>query len=169
MRRRRQLNTVSAFQIDMTIEAPIERTTRRIHKEFYAERDLRFWQDFRPLVKAITKYGYECNQRGWEMQPHAIYWDISRLLDSMRKHKDDIEYLPAYLESTVRNHVGMRAEEIQALSNANRTSRAVRVITDGVRPVVEVISTDTQLLAALHASLLKHRSKAKPHRQLQLL
>lgn len=151
----------------MTIPQLIESTTRRIQKEFYACREHYFWRDYRALVKAISKYGYECEQRGWEIKPLAIYWDISRLLDSVRARRADIEYLPAYLEATVRSHVSMRAEEIQARSQ--NTGRTVRLLVDGLQPVAQVVSSDTELLAALHLSLFRRKSRAKPHKQLQLL
>jgi hypothetical protein len=151
----------------VSITELVFRLTDKIHRDFYEGRSSEFYRDYRALVKAVTKYGHECEQRGWEIQPDGIYRDIYTLLCKMRGRREEIEYLPAYLEGAVRSHVNYRAEEIQARSM--NTGRTVSIVMEGVKPVARVEPSTTELVAALHNSLLKRKSPKTKQKQLSLL
>lgn len=146
----------------MNIPILLTLTLQRIHKDFYVGRDKEFHRDYRALTKALSRYGYECAQRGWHLQPRAIYQDLHKLLTGVLKRRDEIGYLPVYLDEAVRSHVNTRAEEIQAQARASQIERTITVTMEGLKPVAKVVPTTTELLAELHASLRRRKAKPAP-------
>ncbi len=146
----------------MTLPDLLTLTLCRIHKDFYVNREREFHRDYTALTKAIARYGYECAKRNWHLEPSAIYRDIHKLLSGVLKRRDEIEYLPAYLDSAIRSHVSLRAEEIQSMALASRLTRKVTKVVEGTQVVVKVVSTETEQLAALCASTKRKPRQPKP-------
>lgn len=145
----------------MNIPTLLTLTLQRIHKDFYTGRSNDFHRDYIALTKALSRYGCECAQRGWNLEPRAIFQDLHKLLTRVLPRRGEIEYLPVYLEEAVRSHVNYRAEEIQRQSMQTRVERKITVTLEGLTPVAKVVPTTTELLAELHASL-KRRKKTPP-------
>lgn len=147
----------------MNIPDLLTLTLCRIHKDFYIHRDNEFHRDYVALTKALTRYGYECAQRGWNLQPRAIYLDIHKLLTGVLKRRDEIKYLPAYLDEAIRSHVNTRAEEIQAEAFTSRVQRKVEHVLRGTMAVAIVEPTDTEVLGQMFSSIKrKPRQPAPP-------
>jgi hypothetical protein len=145
----------------MNIPTLLTLTLQRIRKDFYTGRDNDFHRDYIALTKALARYGCECAKRGWHLEPRAIFQDLHKLLTRVLPRRDEIEYLPVYLESTIRSHVGYRSEEIQRQASMTKVQRSITVTMEGLTPVAKVVPTTTELLAELHASL-KRRKKPAP-------
>jgi hypothetical protein len=146
----------------MTLPDLLTLSLCRIHKDFYINREREFHRDYTALTKAIARYGYECAKRNWHLEPAAIYRDIHKLLSGVLKRRDEIEYLPAYLDSAIRSHIGLRSEEIQAQALTSGVTRKVAKVVEGTQVVAKVVSTDTELLAALHTSIQRRKAQPKP-------
>ncbi len=137
-------------------------TLCRIHKDFYVNRNNEFHRDYTALTKAIARYGYECAKRNWHLDSSAIYRDIHKLLSGVLKRRNEIEYLPAYLDSAIRSHIGLRSEEIQSQALTSGVTRKVTKVVEGTQVVAKVVSTETEQLAALHASIRRKPRQPKP-------
>lgn len=146
----------------MTLPDLLTLSLCRIHKDFYINREREFHRDYTALTKAIARYGCECAKRGWHLEPADIYRDIHKLLSGVLKRRDEIEYLPVYLDEAIRSHVNRRAEEIQQLAVSRGLQRRVEHVVEGTQRVVKVVSTDTELLAQLHASIKRRKATPKP-------
>lgn len=146
----------------MTLPDLLTLSLCRIHKDFYINREREFHRDYTALTKAIARYGYECAKRGWHLQPVDIYRDIHKLLSRILPRREEIEYLPVYLDEAIRSHVNRRAEEIQELAVSSGVKRKIEHVLDGTQRVAKVVSTDTELLAQLHASIQRRKAKPKP-------
>lgn len=151
----------------MNIHELVVKLTRQIQLDFYGGKPREFYKDYRALVKAITRYGYECQQRGWEPDADSIYKDIAGILMRARWRDKKIDYLPAYLQTAITQHVNTRAEEIQARSASS--GRTVSIVMDGMQPVANVVSGDAELLAKIHTSIIRKKSERKAPQQLSLL
>jgi len=109
----------------LTIPELIETVLSRIWKEHYENQSRRdqFFRDERALTKAIARYGYECDSRGWDFDPSAIWAELMRVLDTMRGRDAAIRsWFPVYLEASVDRHIRIRADELSA--EAKRDDRS---------------------------------------------
>lgn len=137
----------------MTVPELIANVLDNLRRNFYTAPDgfvrLReFKRDERQLIKAVSRYGHECNQRGWQFDCDFIHRELSQLLLKIRTSGADIQYLPVYLDGAVTRHIGTRAEELNAKAKAldNRVSsvlaqvRVGKAVT-GAPSDVEIFST----------------------------
>ncbi len=146
----------------MTIPELIANTLEAVRSKFYADRPREFLRDERALTGAISTWGYECNQRGWDFTPQFIFKDIMGVLLDIQRRGADVKYLPVYLQGAVRRHIGQRAEELQAAGRDVR--RNVKRIVNGVEVAVIVEKTNTEVLSALYTDLKRQQRtrKARP-------
>lgn len=151
----------------MTPSDAINRCLQVIYERWYADKSERlFFRDKRALTKAICRYAYVCNDRGWEFEAMELCKQILHVL--VRLDGSKAEYLPVFLEACIDSHVRQRAEEIQehARKNAQRKFRekAVDEIRKAVVPdsVVVVQKTATEVLAELYKDLSR---RSKPERK----
>lgn len=130
----------------MTVPELLHQVLLSIRNQFYADRVRDFKRDERAITKAIARYGYECAQRGWELEPAFILREIMAVLQDV-KRRGNFQYLPVYLHGALSRSVGQRAEELQA--QARRLQPKVAKVVAGVRgveavrepPAVEVLAT----------------------------
>jgi hypothetical protein len=138
-----------------------------IQKQFYQDRLGDFLRDQTALMKAISRYGYECHQRGWEFDVPHLRTELFGLLNSIRKNKTDFEYLPVYLNAVIGRHIGQRAEELSA--QAKSVPRKVaKIVTDAQTKIVSAVRepSATEIMAILHRDT-KKRGKARPKPEAQ--
>jgi hypothetical protein len=153
----------------MTVAELITRCLEAIRVQFYSTASPRdFPRDSRALTKAISRYGYACNERGWQFEPHVICRDILAILPRIEPPRH--QWLPLYLETCIDRHVGMRAEELAAKSkNARAVPLLVSKKADELTPAVIIEKSGTEILALLHRELstINHQKKrlAKAARQ----
>lgn len=136
----------------MTIPELIEAVLGSIRGQFYGDKPAReFLRDRPALMKAIARWGYVCAQRGWDFQSSFIARDLCLLLNEIKRQRVEIKYLPTYLHGAVDKRVRVRAEELQAAARllAPKVNRSVA----GIRPVVVVERSDTEVLATLYRGL----------------
>lgn len=151
----------------MTVADLIRAVEKRLWMQFYNRHET-FFRDRQAIQKAISRYGYQCNERGWSPDPEFIYQEISRVIDSAIKAKADIQYLPAYLEQGIDMAVRTRAEEIQAQSR--QLDNIAAKIVHGVNGVTAIVEPKpVEVLAHLYKNLNKPRcKKCVEQRQLRL-
>ena len=133
-----------------------------IRGQWYADRPREFLRDERALMKAVSRYGHECNERGWEFDARAIRVELLNLLQEIKRSGVEIGYLPVYLHGAVGRHIGQRAEELSARAKA-AAPRAAKIVA-GVRAAIVIEKTDVEVLAAVYADLKSRRrprAKAK--------
>jgi hypothetical protein len=158
----------------MTIPELIEQVLASIARDFYdldvhstqpinsndsqLSTSLRLYmRDRNALVKAISRYGYACDRRGWEFQVPHILKELMTLLISMREKKAEIHFLPKYLEGAIDRHIGQRAEELSALAHSQPRRQAHKLV-DGLQRVVVVEKSPTETLADVYRALKKPKS-----------
>jgi hypothetical protein len=148
----------------MTIPELIDQVLGAIRNQFYSDRDREFMRDYNALMKAISRYGYDCAQRGWEFSVSAILADLMKLLNEIKRTGADIKWLPTYLEGAVRRHIGQRAEELQAQARLSKPK--VTKIMEGTKLAVVITPDNTEILAAVYRDLKKQnkerRAQLKP-------
>jgi hypothetical protein len=140
----------------MTVSDLITEVSRAVRNSFYTDKPVRdFVRDDRAIMRAIARYGYECDRRGWSFQVEFIHRELFSLLRSIREKDAEIKYLPVYLEGAVDRHIRMRAENLQVAARklSNITQRAVKDI--AVLGVVE--KTPVETLALLYRDLGQRR------------
>ena len=141
-----------------------------IQKQFYQDRLGYFLRDQTALLRAISCYGYECDQRGWEFDVPHLRAELFGLLNSIRKNKTDFKYLPAYLNSAIRRHIGQRAEELSDQAKSI-PSKVAKIVTDAKTKIVTAVRepSATEILAILHRDTKKRgKARTKPEAQPQL-
>ncbi len=145
----------------MTVPELINQVVLNIGHQFYDERSRDFFRDRLALTKAVARYGYECEQRGWLFEPDSIRRDIIELLQQIKRTGADIGYFPVYLESAISRHIGLRAEELQA--EARAIPQKVSKIVNGLKGV-EVVRQPSavETLAILYRDLAARRRR-RPH------
>jgi hypothetical protein len=149
----------------MTIETLIHDTLRDIRLRFYGDRTREYCRDRQALTKAIARYGFACDTRGWDLEPEYIQRDIIALLKQIQQQGGAKGYLPVYLEGAIDRHVRLRAEQIQDAAH-KLDGRVARTIS-GVRVAPETRLNTTETLAALYKSLRKPRRKPNTPRPAQ--
>lgn len=146
----------------MTVPELIDDVLRRIRStDYYHGRVREFARDQRALMKAISRYGYACNERGWQFAPHDILTDLVGLLREIVNKGADIKYFPLYLESAVDKHIRQRAEELNARAKSNRLPAAlVPKIVNGTAVVKVIEKSAVEVLDQLYRDL-RSRKKSK--------
>lgn len=147
----------------MSIPELIDLILASIRNQFYADDIRSFKRDERALTKAISRYGYECHQRGWDFETNHILHALLKLLNDIKRSGADIRYLPTYLDGAVKRHIGQRAEELSALAKSIPKNIAKIVKrTQKVEAVRE--PSATEILATVYRDLKrrKPRPKSKP-------
>ena len=157
----------------MTIPELIAMVLLSIRNQFYDGSEPKwgaraFARDEKALTKAIARYGYACNERGWRFEAEAILKDLMGLLQEVKKRAADIGYLPVYLQGAVDRHVGQRAEELSARAKAQKaTPKLVEQAVGGVQAVVVVEKSGTEVLAEVYRDLAKQKRVQRAQRQLK--
>jgi hypothetical protein len=153
----------------MTIPSLIDRVLDNIKWSFYGDRRREFLRDRQALLKAIARYGYDCEARGWDLDAELIASELLALLAQVRERRAEIEYLPVYLEGAVDRRIRIRAEELSA--EAKRMDNQVKRTLAGVRVGEPPPRSDTETLADVYRQLRTGRPKkrVKPAQQLNLL
>lgn len=135
----------------------------RIRHEFYRGHPT-FFRDRDAIRRAIARYGYECERRGWNPEPQFIHDEITRILDSAFVHRADIKFLPVYLDHAIAMTVALRAEEIKA--SKQQIGNIVRGVFSAVEKV-EIIRepTTAEVLSDLFKYLYKPKTPKLPCQQ----
>lgn len=151
----------------MTVPELIHNVLGAVRNQFYCdlpERD--FARDLRYLEAAVATYAYECQQRGWLFQADFLQKELLGLLHSFKRSGVEVQWMPLYLQNAIRRHIGQRAEELQAA--ARSVPKAATRIVNGVKPMVVLEKSDTEVLATLYNDVRRMRRqslaarKAKP-------
>lgn len=146
----------------MTVAELVAEVVNCVRNSFYSDRPPRdFKRDERAIMRAIARYGVECERRGWHFQADFIFHELLQLLKSIRTNGADIQYLPVYLEGAVDRHIRLRAEDLHAQAKAAKNVDVLaRKTMAGVQVVQVVEKTSVETLAALYSDL-KKRQKVK--------
>lgn len=146
----------------MSVDELITEVLNLVRNHFYADRVREFKRDERALMKAILRYGYECNQRGWQFDVPFIFRELSELLQKIRTGNADIQYLPIYLDGAIKRHIGLRAEELSAKAKSLPINTARLVA--GLKTVEAVRETSAvEICAAVFKELGRaRRRQTKP-------
>lgn len=147
----------------MTVPELIEDVLRRIHSlDRYHDRPREFMRDRTALMKAISRYGYACNARGWHFQPNEILGDLVALLRQIVEQNADIGYFPIYLEASVDKHIRTRAEE---LNERARKAKSPAVVSHKIVHTTEVVrvleKSPVEILDALYRDLKARKKTAR--------
>ncbi len=144
----------------MTVADLIAELLLLIRNHFYADRVREYMRDERALMKAIARYGYECERRHWQFQVDHIRRDIAEVLRSMREKQAAIQYLPVYLEGAIDRHIRLHAEELSRA--AKDITKVTRRAVNTVASVAVVEKTAVETLAALYTDLKRQRRCRRP-------
>lgn len=159
---------MSRIDTAMAVSDLVEGLLGQIRTTWYAGRAREYKRDERALLKGIARYGHECARRGWEFEAQAIYDDILPMLRKMTRQ--EIGYLPVYLEAAIDQHVRERAEELRAA--AAQPGRGAMRIAEGVQRVEVIrVAGVVETLAEIYKDLRKRpkpNKKSTPTKQLEL-
>lgn len=138
----------------MTVPDLIAEVLSLVRNQHYADRVREFKRDERSLTKAIARYGFECERRGWLFEPRFIFRELAGLLLKIKTSGIEIKYLPVYLEGAVDRHIRLRAEELAEEAKAKRAVPVLmRRAVAGVQPVQVVAPTAVEVLATVYRDL----------------
>lgn len=167
-----------AGNVGMSLEEFLTILNRKIKISFYQDerghwrRDRNWMRDQNQLNKALLRYAYECERRGWQPAVEDIFNDLQDLLIALETQEHDGKgartWFPKYLEACVDKRVNLQAEKLNRTKEAPRTY--TRKIVDGLQ-VVEEIRTPVRDMAALYAAIRvnrggrKKKKTAKPKRK----
>lgn len=145
----------------MNVAELITDVCRNIRNSFYADKAARIYlRDERFLMKAIARYGVECERRGWHFQVDFIFHDLLKLLTKIKTGGAEIEYLPVYLEGAVDRHIRLRAEELNAAAKqAKNVENLTRKVVAGTRITTVLEPSKVETLALLYKDLKKRKVK----------
>ncbi len=139
----------------------IAEVTNAVRNSFYADRPVHhFKRDERAIMRAIARYGAECDRRGWNFQVDFIRRDLIGLLRSIREKNADIKYLPVYLEGAVDRHIRMRAEDLNAA--AKHLPNIVQRSTKDIVTTAALERSPVETLALLYKDLKKRQVRRAP-------
>ena len=142
----------------MTIPDLLHHCLGEIYRQHYGEQRVReFHSQKNHLIKAISRYGHVCSQRGWHVEADRICTDILTVLNKIKR--TDFDFLPAYLERAIDGHVRQRGEEIRA--RAQNARRHVQRVISGVEKVVVVEPTAVEVLAMVHKEMQQKTRERK--------
>lgn len=142
----------------MTVSELIGRILEMLETQFYCEQPVSHWgRDFPYLMAAIGTYGWECQERGWELDVDFIYRDLCGILLSFKRSGTEVKWMPNFLQHTIRQHIREHAEELQRTAQASGVAREVRRIEDAVRPVVIVEKTAVEMMGSIYKDVRQMR------------
>ena len=167
----------------------IDRCLQIIQEQFYHDKPVQtFYRDKRNLTKAILRYGFVCDQTGWQFDSFFITRNLIKTLT--RITAKDVDYIPAFLEACIDNSVRQRADELNEEDKLHRLGiakarkspgkfvdrrdqsieKVVGRIKDSILPdtVVVVEKSDTEVLAAMYRELSKRKPKKVAAKQMSL-
>jgi hypothetical protein len=142
----------------MTVPELITRVLHMLHGQFYCDLPRSaFHRDEKYLIAAIGTYGHECRQRGWEFDAQFMYEELCSLVRSFMKSGAEPRWMPLYLQTAIRRHIGERAEELNARGKASRSVPAtVRTIVDGLKVVTAIREPSaTDLMSSVYRDVRK--------------
>jgi len=128
---------------------------------------LRFLRERNSLVKAVSRFGYECHRRGWDFSAEEIVNPILEVIRSIRGRESEIKtWLPIYLERAIDRHVRIKSEEYSAAAKAKKSpAYLVPKIVGTTQQVVIREPTQMECLAAAYGdkktTIRKNLRKAK--------
>jgi hypothetical protein len=148
-----------------TVDDLLEVVMERVKVRFYHGRPAREWAtDRNALLKAVSRYGFECLRREWHFEAEVL---AVRLLDLLNKIERPTTpgWFPIYLETAVDQHVRERAEEIQeaarqAAKVAGRIVAGLQVA-EGPRPPSAV-----DVMGAVFVELKRRQKEVAEQRRL---
>jgi hypothetical protein len=151
----------------MTVSALITRCLSAIRAQFYESKPASYCRDERALTKAIARYGYACNERGWQFDELHVTRAIVDLLPKIKP--PHTQYLPTYLESCIDRHVRQRAEELNEKNKAtpNRLAIALKAAkgmadaTEAVAAVAPRAPSATEQLDTIYRDLARRKRAAR--------
>lgn len=148
-----------------TVEDLIEVVMARVKVRFYHGRPAREWaRDRNALMKAVMRYGYECDRRGWHFNAEALTVRLLNLLNDIERPAGE-GWFPIYLEQAVDQHVRERAEEIQAAAEKTEAKLAA-VLGRLPAPTSQRPPSATQLAAAVFTELKRRQAETAERRRL---
>jgi hypothetical protein len=151
----------------MTVADLIARCLSAIRSQFYEDQAPRnFHRDERALTKAIARYGYVCNERGWQFDELHVTRAIVDLLPKIKP--PDRQYLPTYLENCIDRHVRQRAEELSAKAKATpnrlaivlKAASAMATATEAAAVVTPRAPSATEQLDQIYRDLARRKRTA---------
>jgi len=145
----------------MSVDQLITEVLNSIRNHWYAERVREFKRDERALTRAILRYGFECEQRGWHFDGPFIFGELMSLLKKIRTSEADIKYLPVYLDGAVKRWIGGRAEELSAKAKNIRV-QTHKVVAGLERVTVQRELTDVEVCAKVFRSLARSQRRKAP-------
>lgn len=152
----------------LTLPQLINKLLIKLRYDYYREADEQWFRDKRAIIKAITTYGYECNQRGWLFNEEQISRELTTLFNKIANRRMEIKYLPSYLEVAIRNHIGSRAEELS--QEAKRVARKAPLLIKDITGVTAVVQPSAvEMMAAIHQQGKRKKVAKSTERQEQLL
>lgn len=149
----------------MTVPELISTLLEQLRNQFYQDKSPRdFKRDERFLIGAIGTYGYECARRGWEFDVPFMYRELCELLLSFKRSGTAIEWMPLYLQGSIRRSIGLRAEKLQVQARA--VAPLAAKIVAGVKGVTAIERpTNAQLMAAVYQDVRKLRRRTAAARR----
>jgi hypothetical protein len=144
----------------MTVAELIREVLDYIRRGFYSGRVREFLRDQRALTKAIARYGYACDERGWDFSVPDLQAELHGILIRVLEHRADIRYLPVYLEGAVDRHVRCRAEELSL--RARRVGVVAPEIVSRLRVQRVRDPKPVEILAAVYRDLRRRRRRKTP-------
>lgn len=134
-----------------------------VRSKFYADRPNDYFSQRRDLMKAILKYAYICEQRGWDFDNHELATQIISVLQKV--NRKEFTYIPAYLNEAITRHVNYRAEELNAKAKLI-TPRLAKIVrnTEVVQAIIpeRAVETATALYKKLCAAKRVWKPAVKP-------
>ena len=173
----------------MEIMDCVDRCLKLIYEKWYYDKPVNlFHRDKKNLTKAILRYGYVCSQMGWAFDSHFV---TKQLISTLVKiNKEDISYIPVFLEACIDTSVRQRSEELNEQDKLQRLGltksslpkgkfrdqreksleQVVGKIKDNLLPdsVVVVRQSDTEIMASMYRELSKKAPKKAPIKQMNL-
>lgn len=143
----------------MTVADLITAVLDALRSQLYADAPAAHWfRDKTALTKAISRYGYACDQRGWQFDVPFLLKEIMGIVVVV-KRQQITGYLPVYLSEAIDQHIREHAEELNTKAKAIRTVAEKNI---GKLHVNQppVGPSATELLALLHIDL-KRQAKAR--------
>lgn len=136
----------------MTVPELIDAVLASVRGQFYSDRDREFMRDRTALMKAIARWGHECQRREWHLDASFIARELCDLLNEIKRSGAKWGYLPVYLHGAVDRRIGQRAEELQAASR-KMAPKLARIVSGVQRVEAVVTPSDTEVLARLYKDL----------------
>jgi hypothetical protein len=157
----------------MTVAELIDSVLDAIWRQFdcYRNRVREFHRDRRALMKAIARVGYACEQNGWQLDAVECLKVVMTVLIDIRRHQEDVKYLPVYLDAAIGKHLREKAEEYserEKRRGPRQTAALARESVAGLTVVTAVTEkTAMETLSELYVALRRARRKKAAVREKQ--